>query len=130
MTTTSDQAPGHATPSGIAGHEPESLSARVRKGALWVVASNVLLRLANVLITAVVARILSPGDFGVFAVALTAYAIISSLGELGVSACLIRADLDIDSLAPTVTTVSVLSGAAFAGAMAALARPIATALGS
>lgn len=95
-----------------------------------MVASNVLLRLANVLITAVVARILSPGDFGVFAVALTAYAIISSLGELGISACLIRADLDIDSLAPTVTAVSVLSGAVFAGAMAALASPIATGLGA
>jgi lipopolysaccharide exporter len=95
-----------------------------------VVASNVLLRLANVLITAVVARILSPHDFGVFAVALTAYAIISSLGELGVSACLIRADLDIDNLAPTVATISILSGAVFAGAMAALARPTATALGS
>ena len=95
-----------------------------------MVASSVLLRLANVLITAVVARILSPHDFGVFAVALTAYAIISSVGELGISACLIRADLDIDSLAPTVTTISVLSGAVFAVAMAALARPIATAMGA
>jgi PST family polysaccharide transporter len=90
----------------------------------------VLLRLANVAITAVVAHILSPHDFGVFAVALTAYAIVSSIGELGVSACLIRADLDIDRLAPTVATVSIVSSAIFAGAMAALARPIGAALGS
>jgi O-antigen/teichoic acid export membrane protein len=108
----------------------ESLSTSVRRGALWVVASNLLLRLANVLLTAVVAHILSPHDFGVFAVALTAYVIVSSLGELGVSSCLIRADLDIDKLAPTVASVSVLSSAILGGAMAAFAVPIATALGS
>ncbi len=113
-----------------AGSDSQSLSASVRRGALWVVASNLLLRLANVLLTAVVAHILSPHDFGVFAVALTAYMIISSAGELGVSSCLIRADLDIDSLAPTVATISVLSSAILAGAMVAFASPIAAALGS
>ena len=113
-----------------AGSDSRSLSESVRRGALWVAASNVLLRLANVLLTAIIAHILSPHDFGVFAVALTAYAIVSSIGELGVSSCLIRADLDIDSLAPTVATVSVVSTAALAGAMAAFAAPIATALGS
>src|SRR5258707_1115804 len=121
MTTTSEPPASQIPPSGPARTDSQSLSARVRQGALWGVASSVLLRLANVLITAVVALILSPRDFGVFAVALTAYAIISSLGELGISACLIRADVDIDSLAPTVTTISVLSGAVFAAAMAALA---------
>ena len=86
--------------------------------------------MANLLLTAVVARILSPHDFGVFAVALTAYVIVSSISDLGVSSCLIRADLDIDSLAPTVATISVLSGAILAAVMAAFASPIATALGS
>lgn len=110
--------------------DPRSLSDSVRKGALWVVASNLLLRLASVLVTAVVAHILSPRDFGVFTVALIAYAIVSSIGELGASSCLIRADLDIDSLAPTVATISVLSSAIFAGVMIVFASPIATALGS
>jgi PST family polysaccharide transporter len=89
-----------------------------------------LLRLANVGVTAVVAHILSPRDFGVFAVALTAYVIVSSIAELGVSSILIRADLDIDALAPTVASVSVLSSAIIAGAMVAFARPIGAALGS
>jgi lipopolysaccharide exporter len=95
-----------------------------------VTVSNVSLRLANVLLTAVVAHVLSPHDFGDFAVALTVYAIVSSFGELGVSSCLMRADLDINSLAPTVTVVSVLSSAVLALAMAYLAHPIAAALGS
>jgi lipopolysaccharide exporter len=89
-----------------------------------------LLRLANLLITAVIAHILSPHDFGVFAVALTVYTIISSIADAGVSSCLFRADLDIDSLAPTIATIAVVSSAVLAGAMIAFARPIAVALGS
>jgi PST family polysaccharide transporter len=89
-----------------------------------------LLRVVGILITAVVAHILAPRDFGVFAVALTAYTIIASLGELGAASCLIRADLDIDVLAPTMVTVSLASSAILAAAMTAFARPIAAALGS
>src|SRR5262252_2073277 len=77
------------------------LAASVRRGAIWSVGTSLLLRLTNIFVTAVVAHILSPHDFGVFAVALTVYAIVSSFGELGVSSCLFRADLDLDSLAPT-----------------------------
>jgi O-antigen/teichoic acid export membrane protein len=130
MTTASDPTRSEVTDPTPAGSDSRSLSASVRRGALWVVASNMLLRSANVLITAVIAHILSPHDFGVFAVALTVYTIVSSIGELGVSSCLIRADLDIDKLAPTVATISVLSSAILGGAMAAFASPIATALGS
>src|SRR5580692_6324819 len=130
MTTTSHPHGGEVSDTKPAGSDSRSLSASVRRGALWVVATNVLLRFANVFITAVVAHILSPHDFGVFAVALTAYAIVSSLAELGVTSCLMRADLDIDRLAPTVASVSILSCAILAGAMATFARPIAAALGS
>jgi lipopolysaccharide exporter len=130
MTATSGSPGSEVSDPQAAGSDSQSLSASVRRGALWVVASNLLLRLANVLLIAVIAHILSPHDFGIFAVALTAYAIVSSLAELGVSSCLMRADLNIDSLAPTVTTVSVLSSVMLAGAMAFFARPIAAAIGS
>src|SRR5215471_17426802 len=129
MTTTSDPPPGRVSDSEPAGSDSRSLSASVRRGALWVVASNLLLRLANVALTAIVAHILSPHDFGVFAVALTAYIIVSSIGELGVASCLFRADLDIDKLAPTVATIALVSSAILAFAMAAFAGPIAVALG-
>jgi lipopolysaccharide exporter len=130
MTITSDPPGSEVSDPKPAGSDSRSLSASVRRGALWVVASNLLLRLANVLLTAVVAHILSAHDFGVFAVAVIAYSIVSSIAELGVSACLIRADLDIDSLAPTVATISVLSSVILAGAMTVFASPIAAALGS
>ncbi len=107
-----------------------SLSKRVRDGALWSVLSTLILRLANIGITAIVARILAPRDFGVFAVALTAYAIVSAVGQLGVASCLMRADLDADTMAPTLVTVSMVSNAVLASAMAIFAETIARALGS
>ena len=75
-------------------------------------------------------RVFFPHDFGVFAVALTVYVIVSSISDVGVSSCLMRADLDIDRLAPTVATVSIFTSAMLAIAMALFATPIATALGS
>jgi lipopolysaccharide exporter len=130
MTTTSNPPPSRASDSEPSGSDSRSLSSSVRRGALWVVASNLLLRLANVGVTALVAHILSPHDFGVFAVALTAYVIVYSIGELGVSSILIRADLDIDALASTVASVSILSSAIIAGVMVAFATQIGAALGS
>ena len=110
--------------------EPPSLSTAVRRNALWNMAATVLLRLSGVGMTAVVAHLLSPREFGVFAVATTIFAIASAIGEFGVVSCLIRADLDADVLGPTLTTVSWGSSLVMAAAMAAFARPIATALGS
>jgi lipopolysaccharide exporter len=109
-------------------HRP--LTSRVRRGVAWSLLSTLLLRLANFAVTAVVAHILAPRDFGVFTVAFTAYAIVSSLGELGVASCLVRGDLDLDAMAPTMVTVSVTTSAIFAGIMAAAAPQIATLLGS
>ncbi len=89
-----------------------------------------MLRLANVLTTAVIAHILVPRDFGVYAVALTVYGIVSAIGEFGLGSCLLRADLDVDHLAPTLATFAVTTNAVQAGAMVAFAQPVAAALGS
>ncbi|HTZ43824.1 MAG TPA: lipopolysaccharide biosynthesis protein [Jatrophihabitans sp.] len=107
-----------------------SLGQRVRRGALWSAASTLILRLANISIMAIVARTLAPRDFGVFAVALTVHAIVSSIAELGVASCLVRADVDADELAPTVAAVSLISSTVLAAAMFAFAVPLSAALGS
>ena len=106
------------------------LSARVRRGALWSIANTAVLRLSGILITAVVAHILDPHEFGVFAIAMTVYTIVAGIGELGLTSCLIRADLDIDFLAPTMVAISVTTSVVQAAAMVVFARPIAVALGS
>lgn len=106
------------------------LSTSVRRGAYWSIGRAVQLRLVNVVTTAVVAHILNPHDFGIFAVAMTAYTIVVYAGELGVGACLMRADLDLQSLAPTMATISVATSAIQAGALVVFSTPIASALGS
>lgn len=107
-----------------------SLSAIIRRGALWSIATTAMLKLASVLITAVIAHILDPHDFGVYAVAFTVYGIVTAIGEFGLGSCLIRADLDMDSLAPTMVTVALTTNAIQASVMVAFATPIAAALGS
>jgi lipopolysaccharide exporter len=109
---------------------PNPLATSVRKSAVWNAASTMLLRLFGIGITAIVARILTPHDFGVFAVATTAFTIISALGEFGAASCIVRADLDANALVPTMWTVSFATSFALAAVMVLYAKQIATALGS
>jgi O-antigen/teichoic acid export membrane protein len=88
------------------------------------------MRFANIAIMATVARLVVPHDFGVFAVAITVHAVVSSIGELGVSSVLMRGNVDPDEVAPTVVAISVLSSLVLGGVMVAFARPIAAALGA
>jgi lipopolysaccharide exporter len=110
--------------------KPRSLSANVRRGAVWSIAGTIILRFSSVITTAIVAHILTPHDFGVFAVALTVFTIVTALGEFGVASCLARADLDAESLAPTLWSVSIASSLLIAGALYEFASPIAAGLGS
>ena len=129
--TAAPTAPRVITRSRPAGQKkPRSLAANVRSGAIWSISTVILLRLTSVGITAIVARILSPHDFGVFAVATTVFTIVSAIGEFGVVSCLTRADLDIDTLAPTLCSVSMGSSLVMAGVLVMFAEPIAASLGS
>lgn len=107
-----------------------SLTNRARRGAIWTGASAIVLRLSSVLVMIIVARIITPAELGVFALAVAVYGFIVCVGIWGVGAAIGRSDLDVDKLGPTVTTFSVLSGCVTAGVMALSAGPLATALGA
>jgi PST family polysaccharide transporter len=89
-----------------------------------------LFRLSSIGVTAIIARIVDPHTFGIFAVASTVFIIVSAFGDFGVSSCLARADLDIDRLAPTMASVSLITSLMAAAVMVVYARPIASTLGS
>jgi lipopolysaccharide exporter len=110
--------------------EPRSLTADVRGGAIWSFAGTMILKFSAVGTTAIVARILTPHDFGVFAVATTVFTIVTAIGEFGVISCLSRADLNVESLAPTLWTVSLASSLLMAGVLYEFATPISASLGS
>lgn len=108
----------------------DSLAERVARGTLWVTASTVLLRLGNIAVVAVVARLLAPEDFGVFAVAVAVYAVVSSLADLGMGTAIVRSADEPDEIAPTIMTLAMVVGAVIAGGMALGAEPLARVLGS
>lgn len=123
MTATVDAPP--PSPTGDAEVGP-----RVRAAVMWNGAAALVFRLANIGVTVIVARLLSPRDFGVFAVALTVHAVAMSVAELGVSSCLVRGDRPADEIAPTVATVSLVTSLVLATTMVIAAQQVAAALGA
>ena len=105
--------------------EQKPLGQRVRRGAMWNVASTFLLRISNIAVMAVVARIVSPEELGVFALAITIQVVLADMAALGVSSAIARSDLDEEKIAPTVTTISILTSLILALGMALLAPNIA-----
>jgi lipopolysaccharide exporter len=108
----------------MSAEKQESIAGGVRRGLMWSTASSVVLRLGNLLVGIAVARLLAPEDIGVFAIGLTVLTILMTLADLGMSVDLVRA-ADPARRAPTVATVSLVSGVLLALAMTLTARPLA-----
>lgn len=84
-----------------------SLGAQVGRGAAWATASNLIMRFASIAVTALLARLLSKEDFGVFAIALGVYLIVGALAELGMGSAVARSAREPEDIAPTVATISI-----------------------
>ena len=83
----------------------------VQTGAGWSLINNVVIRLGTLVSGIVLARLLTPTDYGVYAVALVALTVLLSMNELGVSLAIVRWDHDLRTFAPTVMTLAVASSA-------------------
>lgn len=104
------------------------LAVRVKQGLTWSLINNVVLRLSSLLIGILLARILSPETFGIYAVGLTAQTILQTLADLGLSADLIRHG-DIARRAPTVATIGLVTSIVLALLTCLVAEPVALLLG-
>lgn len=107
----------------------EPLGRRAGRGLAWGTLATLVLRFGSLVVGIVLARILSPEDFGVYAIGLAVQGILMTLAELGLSADLVRAR-DPASREPTVATVSLISGLGMCALMIATAVPVARAFGS
>ncbi|WP_084477281.1 lipopolysaccharide biosynthesis protein [Actinokineospora enzanensis] len=90
-----------------ASSEPASVGGKVGRGALWSLLNTVVLRLGTLVSGIILARLLSPADYGVFAVALVAVTLLQAFNELGVSLALVRWQRDVREFAPTAMTIAV-----------------------
>ncbi len=106
-----------------------SLASQVGRGTMWAVLANLTMRFASVAITAILARLLSKEDFGIFAVALAVYLVVASLAELGMASAIARSPIEPEDIAPTVSSISIMVSGGIAAAMAIFAPLLASALG-
>jgi lipopolysaccharide exporter len=107
----------------------EHLSGRVRRGLAWGFINSITMRLASLALGIILARLLTPEAFGVFAVAMTVQTILMNFADLGMNADLVRSR-DWQRRVPTVSTISLLTGGLLAAAMIAAAPTLASSLGS
>lgn len=101
-----------------------SLAGQVAKSAGWIIAARFVMRILGFANTIIVARLLTPADFGLVAVGVTAMQLLQGFSDLGVSQAVVRfRDAGRDDL-DTLFTLSALRGAAVA-ALLLIAGPIA-----
>jgi O-antigen/teichoic acid export membrane protein len=91
--------------------EPE-LAGQVRSGLGWSLLNSVISRVANVALGILLARLLVPHDYGVFAVGLVFMVGLGSMNELGTSVAIVRWRGDVERAAKTAVTLSVATSVA------------------
>lgn len=102
--------------------ESERLGTRTARAMVWVYASYVGGRVLVLVSTAILARLLSPRDFGLVAIALIVTVALETLKDLGLTQALIVAsDEEAERRAPTIFFLTVGIGFLLWGVTAALA---------
>lgn len=92
----------------------DELSVKVRAGLIWSLANNLVGRAGQVVLGIVLAHLLAPSQFGVFAAALVAFSLVINVSELGVSVAVVREPDRTDAIAPTAATISIASATTLA----------------
>jgi O-antigen/teichoic acid export membrane protein len=95
----------------VAPAQQEPVARRARRALWWSVGNQIVGRVGTTLMGVVLARILVPEDYGVYAVALVALNGLLSMNELGVSVAIVRWPTDVARIAPTVKTLALGSSA-------------------
>ncbi|MFV0429707.1 MAG: oligosaccharide flippase family protein [Arachnia sp.] len=92
-------------------------SERVSRGLGWSMTGNLTIRLGNVAASMIMARLIAPEQFGVFAVALTVWMILGTLAEFGLGTDIIRSKHPA-RIIPTVATIGLVASGLLALGMA------------
>jgi PST family polysaccharide transporter len=84
---------------------PAELGALVKRGLKWSFASALVLRFGTFFSGLLMARLLSPRDFGIYAVGAVALFVTASINDIGIEPTLVRWPDDLARIAPTAFTV-------------------------
>jgi len=86
------------------------LSTRVVRGGIWVFALRMTNRALGLVRIIVLARLLSPEDFGLFGIAILSISVLETFSNTGFNAAVIHRQKDTESYLDTAWTVSVIRG--------------------
>ncbi|MEP6797579.1 MAG: lipopolysaccharide biosynthesis protein [Lapillicoccus sp.] len=130
MNAPEPQPAGLSSRSGAPAADSGGLRDKVGGGLGWSFANNVAARIANVAIGVVLARLLVPQDYGIFAASSIVLTAALSMNELGVSLAVIRWPGSPARIAPTVTTLALAWSGILYAACFFTAPLVASSLGS
>jgi O-antigen/teichoic acid export membrane protein len=105
----------------------EGVRKRLTIGAMWTAGGRVVSNLLGLLNTLALARLLTPDDFGLVALALVIYAIIQAITELSLSSALIQHKDPLREHYDTAFTLSIFRSLAIGLILLAAAWPLAAA---
>ncbi len=103
----------------------ESLSEKAVKGGFWVFSLRITDRIFQLTRTIILARLLSPNDFGVFGIALLVLSTLDTFSQAGFQQALIQKKGETRSYLDTAWTVGLIRGFIIAGVVFFLAKPAA-----
>lgn len=109
--------------------ERRRLAADASRAVGWSFLNTVVSRLGTLGIGIVLARVLGPESFGTFAVATVALLAVLAFNDLGVSLAIVRWRDDPAGIAPTVTTIAVLTSVLLFAGVYVTAPAFAAAMG-
>lgn len=87
-----------------------SLSKKAVRGGFWVFALSAIARALGLLRTVILARVLSPDDFGLMGVALLSMSALETFSQTGFSQALVQKQEDTDEYLDTAWTIQVIRG--------------------
>lgn len=105
-----------------------TLSDRVGRALRWSTTGTVVVRLGNLGLGIVIARIVSPEEFGLYAIALTVQSVVMALADLGLSADLVRSP-DFERRTGPVAVLGLVTGGTLTLLTALSAPALASAMG-
>jgi lipopolysaccharide exporter len=100
----------HEPPTSSSLNPSESLSRKVVRGSIWVIALRTINRGLGFIRTIILARLLVPEDFGLLGVAMLSISVLEAFSQTGFQTALIQKKDNVESYLDTAWSVSVIRG--------------------
>jgi O-antigen/teichoic acid export membrane protein len=103
-----------------------TMAARLKVGAAWLAGARLIVNLLGIITTLVMARLLTPEDFGIVAIGTSIFAIVTAVTELSLANAIIHHPEPTDDHFNSAFTLGLVRAALIACMVAMLAWPIAS----